>query len=355
MVRALTTAEARVIAAMLSASTAGERERLRQLDVPRSTYHAARRRAYAEGWLRDRYIPDPSRFGWSAVRFCLARPFADSAEQLIDTWSAEPSSVVVWGSAQVVFGAFFHTDQSAAQTVEAAWAKQLRTAWALSLIIDPSTESVPVYFDFEGCWAHLCRAAGSLRYPQGLGGRGPVRRDGDAVIAQGPDLRRSWAAAELLQRPFHVDPTGRAPHRVGPFGLPWSQQRLLSGGLVTHAVLLDPSRIPPFEGRTAGQVIWITGRFRRGETPEGLFARLTRDCRVFPFVFAAQDGTALLGTLGQGAPDGAPSDARSEEPRRPVLATLMESLEGIELLQESVSAMRYAVDHRYDRLLPRRS
>jgi len=70
-VRGLTDAEARVIAVLLAARPDRERERLRLVTVPRSTYHAIRRRAYDEGWLRDRYVPHPVAFGRPFVTFLL--------------------------------------------------------------------------------------------------------------------------------------------------------------------------------------------------------------------------------------------------------------------------------------------
>src|ERR1700686_937500 len=111
--RSLTEAEARVIAHMLASSPGQERERLRQLQLPRSTFHAVRRRAYAEGWLHDRYVPDPARFGFPRVTFVVARPFADREDELAQSWDRSPGNVLTWASAQVTFGVFFHESESA--------------------------------------------------------------------------------------------------------------------------------------------------------------------------------------------------------------------------------------------------
>src|SRR5579859_4874551 len=106
--RALTEAEGRVIAVLLGERATNERDRLKQLAVPRSTYHAARRRAYAEGWLRDRYVPEPGRFGFPVVTVAVLRPFADRAAELSERWSTHPTNVLTWLSPQVAVGVFFH-------------------------------------------------------------------------------------------------------------------------------------------------------------------------------------------------------------------------------------------------------
>ncbi len=352
--RTLTEAEARVIAAMLASSTQGERDRLRRLRVPRSTYHAARRRAYAEGWLRDRYVPTPTPFGWQRIRFALARPYADRFGELLDAWSQDPGCVVLWGSSQAVVGVFFHRDVRSAVASERESVSRGQTAWGVTVIADPRVESIPVYFDFEGAWGHLSGAAGTLSYPHGLGAWIEENPDADHTELAPADPRKAWAAAELLHRPFTSRDGGGAPHLVGPLGLAWSQQRLLATGWVTHRVLLDPARVPPFAGRTPDQVVWITGRVRPGTAPERLFDRLTRECRVFPFLYVVGDGLVLLGALGQ-APGTTPEPSHDPgEAPRGVMSALKDSLESIELVQEGVGQMEYRVDHRYDRLMSRR-
>ncbi|MCI4331244.1 MAG: hypothetical protein L3K19_05290 [Thermoplasmata archaeon] len=304
--------------------------------------------------MQDRYIPNPTRFHWGRVRFVLARPYADQSSELLDSWSREEGAVVVWGSAQVALGVFFHTDLDAAEEAEQRLKSHGHAAWSTTWCADPGGESIPVYFDFEGSWAHLSGAAGSLGYPHGLGGPHPADgeiRDRSATTA---DPRRAWAAAELLHRPFVPEGGIRSPHLVGPFGLPWSQQRLLASGWVTHRVLLYPAKVPPFSGRTTDQVLWIVGRLRGQATADQLFARLTRDCRVYPFLFVDQGGVLLMGALGKGGASASSSESAGTEPRRPVMPTLKESLEGIEIIQEASAQMQTVVDHRYDRLLERR-
>lgn len=347
--RSLTDAEARVISVLLAASPGQERDRLRQLELPRSTYHAARRRAYEEGWLRDRYVPDPGRFGFERVTFVLARPFADRAAELVEKWDRAPGNVVTWGSAQLALGVFYHpTDQASAKllrTVAAPYA-----SWSFSVAARSEAPSIPVYFDFEGLWVHLGGFSGALEYPHGLGGTPLVQPENGN---RPPVPRRDWAAQELVRRPFVALEQGRPSHLVGPFGLPWSQQKLVRTGAVRHRVLLDPAATPPYHGRSVEQVTFITGELIGDARPETLFSTLTRECRVFPFLYVADEGRVLIGALGRGAAT-APPEGGPVEPRRPVMPTLSAALRGIELVQDLVGRVRVVTDHRYDRLFPPR-
>lgn len=317
--------------------------------MPRSTYHAARRRAYEERWLEDRYVPDPARFGLPIVTFAVARPYLDHLDELVSAWSAPPSNVVTWTSPQVALGVFFHADRTRATEEMARLLPTGWSRWSHQLSVDVRGPSVPVYFDYEGLWGHLAEIAGTTTYPNGLGG---AEVADDAPPALSPHQR--WAAGELIHRPFVAEGEGRAGHLVGPLGLPFSQLRVLRLGWVVHRVLLDPGRVPPFRGRSADQVTLILGELRDGHRPETLFQVLTRECRVFPFLYVTDGRRLLMGALGRN-PATPPPPSTTAEPRRAVLATLQESLQGIEIIAESAAAFRTAVDHRYDRLFPRTS
>ena len=346
--RSLTDAEAKVISVLLAAAPGQERDRLRHLELPRSTYHAARRRAYEEGRLRDSYIPDPGRFGFGRVTFVLARPFADRAGELVEKWDRSPGNVVTWGSAQLALGVFYHPNEGAAAKLLRSVAPPL-VSWSFSLAAQADAATIPVYFDFEGLWVHLGGFAGALEYPHGLGGTPLLTPNGGSGGPAAP--RREWAAQELVRRPFAAQEQGRAGHLVGPFGLPWSQQKLIRTGAVRHRVLLDPSRTPPYHGRSVEQVTFVTGELNEGARPEALFATLTRECRVFPFLFVAHENRLLIGALGRGTASPGAS-APPPEPRRPVMPTLSDALKGIELVQDLVTRVRMVTDHRYDRLFP---
>ncbi len=341
--RALTDAEARVIAVLLAAHPDRERDRLHQVGVPRSTYHSVRRRAYEEGWLRDRYVPHPVPIGRPFVTTMVARPYADRLEEFVTTVSADPGNVLVWTGTQVAVAVFFHAAPGDGKRILERVAARRLSAAPTSVTVPADGPTMPVYFDFEGLWSHLAGFEGTLAYPHGLGG---ALED---VPPTGPTItsHQRWAVSELLKRPFAATEQGRGGHLVGPFGLPFSQRRLLARGWVTHRTLLDPARLPPFQGRSADQIVLISGTPRAQARPELLFAALTRESRVYPFLFAVGSDRWLLGALG----------GRSAEPvatppaRKPVLPTIREHLEGIEIVQETASGFSAPVDHRYDRLL----
>jgi hypothetical protein len=344
-VRALTDSEARVIAVLLAARPDRERERLRQIDIPRSTYHAVRRRAYSEGWLRDRYIPHPVPLGRPFVTFLIARPYADRFGEFSKTVSADDGVVFLWSGAQLAIAVFCHRREGEGAKLAARIERDRTAAPPLVLTVSADAPTVPVYFDFEGLWCHLAGLEGTLAYPHGLGGHLGSGNTDDDSAPEPLTSHQQWAIGELLRRPFSAAEQGRGGHLVGPFGLPFSQRRLLAKGWITHRTLLDPARLPPYQGRAADQVVLISGTPKPGARPELLFSTLTHDCRVFPFLFVVGTDRWLLGALGGGGP---PTVADPE--RAAVLPTLRDALEGIEILQEPASGFTAPVDHRYERL-----
>jgi hypothetical protein len=342
----LTDSEARVIAVLLAARPDRERERLRQVQVPRSTYHAVRRRAYEESWLRDRYIPHPVPLGVPFATFLLARPFADRFEQFTQAAMSDPGNVVLCTGGQVALAIFFRAQPGEGERWAARMKDQKLGAPPTVLTVRADEPTVPVYFDYEGLWCHVAGIAGTQAYPHGLGGALPTdAREGDPAALTS---HRAWAIGELLRRPFAAPAAEKGPHLVGPFGLPFAQRRMLARGWVDHRTLLDPAVLPAYRGKSPDQVVLITGVPRKGARPDELFVNLTRECRVFPFLFVV--GSDLLGALGASVPT--PPDPSS--PRRPVLATLRQYLEGIEIAQEPAAQFTTRVDHRYDRLIPPR-
>lgn len=345
--RTLTDAEARVVGALLGSTLLTERARLHRAGVPRSTYHAARRRAYAEGWLRDRYVPNPVEFGLTHATFVLSRPFAERLGGYLQEQARDGSVVFLASSAQLAFAIAFHRSPADASRTAAAVTEQGFAGAAFSIIADLRGPSVPVYFDYEGLFAHLGEVEGAEGYPQGLGGAPSTRELSPEEYAA---RRSSWGATELSHRPFPNSDGERPAHRVGPVGLPWGQRRLLNQGWFSHRVLLDPTQLPAFRGRSAPMQVFVTGTLQSGARPEELFASLTQRARVFPFLFAVGSGRVLIGALGQGAPT---ESAPLMGSRPSVMGVVRERLEGIEILQEPVQQLRTQVDHRYDRLFSR--
>jgi hypothetical protein len=345
-VRTLTDAEAKVIAVLLGAATAPERERLRISGLPRSTYHAARRRAYLEHWLRDRYVPEPERFGLPWATFVVARPFADRSQELAREWSSQAGNVVLLSGPNAAVGAFLHPSQEAAQAFSGSGAWRGSVSSANVMLVDLRGPSVPVYFDFEGLWAHLSGIEGTVAYPRGLGGSGGSPDE----PAPRPTDHQMWAAGELVKRPFASVDGAPEGQLVGPLGLPFSQRRLVAQGWVNHRVFLDPSMLSSYRGNQADQYVFISGQWKPEARPEALFQLLVRECRVFPFLYVVGHGRTLLGAMGStGAPPATPDGTPR---RRPVMPTLQSAISGIELVQEPARSLAVQVDHRYERLFP---
>ncbi|HTP55346.1 MAG TPA: hypothetical protein VML53_01595 [Thermoplasmata archaeon] len=346
--RTLTESEARVISVLLASRPDRERERLRVVDVPRSTYHAVRRRAYEEGWLRDRYVPHPVPLGRPFVSFVVLRPYADKQEEMVRAVAEDPGTAVLWTGGQIALAVMFHPKGADARRSIDGLVRRRLTPEPTTVTVRADGPTVPVYFDFEGLWCNLVGLPGTLAYPHGLGGGMASVEDDNDGAATAPTSHQWWAIGELLRRPFSAADQGRGAHLVGPLGLPFSQRRLLERGWVVHRSILDPSQLPTYHGKAADQVVLLWGSPRTGARPEELFATLSRDSRVFPFLFVVGADRWLLGAMGGSVPP--PDEIRST--RRPVLPTLREFLEGIEIVQEMASGFRAPVDHRYDRLLP---
>ena len=145
--RELTEAEVLVLRALIAAGQENERERLRQTQLPRSTYHAVRKRAYEEGWLRDRYLPDPLLFGFTHITFGLARPYADRADELARLWSSEPGCVLLWRAPVVTFGVQLYSSGAAATQAQARLGGKDLTTESIQLTPSQSDPGVPVIYD----------------------------------------------------------------------------------------------------------------------------------------------------------------------------------------------------------------
>lgn len=280
------------------------------------------------------------------VTFLIARPFADRVDEFARTVADDPGNVVLWSGAQASISVTFHNRPDAAKRLLGRFESGRLTAAPWTVTVRADLPTIPVYFDFEGLWCHLAELEGTLAYPHGLGG--PLSNDGDEENPAQLTAHQRWAEGELLRRPFVATDQGRGGHLVGPFGLPFSQRKMLVKGWVTHRTLLDPARVPEHRGKIADQVVFIMGSPRPDARPESLFGTLTRECRVFPFLFVVGDDRWLVSALGGSGP----VPAGPQGPRRPVLPTLRAYLEGIEILQEAASGFTAQVDHRYDRLLP---
>ncbi len=197
------------------------------------------------------------------------RPFADRVEDLSTRLTADRASVVAWVGAQSALCVYFHANRPTAEKALATLTQSGVASSVTAVTAQVDRSEVPVYFDYEGLWSHLSGLNGPATYPNGLGGRA-MPTEGDPPTASPHQV---WAAKELVGRPFDAQARGRGGHLIGPFGLPFSQQKLLRSGWVTYRVVLEPSVLPPYQGRSADQVALISGRLRSGAPAGGPLRR----------------------------------------------------------------------------------
>lgn len=342
--RALTDAEARLIRALLAAPGDSEREYLEETKLPRSTYHAVRRRVYDEGWLRIRFAPHPACFELPFVTIAVAHPFADSSVPLMERWSRPESNVVMWGGTGLVFAVYLHHTREEARRLSSGLVDDAMRPRSFFLSTGTDADSLPVYFDFEGVWSHLAGIPGSSRYPRPLS---PPFPPGSHVPTGPPSPGLLRSARNLILRPIVADHEGRAGHFLGLLGLTRPEHRLLADGWIFRRVLPDFGVLPPYQDRRADQIVLIRGEMLEGQGSGDLLKALTERCRVYPFLLARDETSVVVGTVGQSGPT--PVAGGSDRPS--VLATLQEFLHRIEVDSEWVAGLTPVVDHRYDRVL----
>lgn len=334
--RSLTPAEAVVIRSLLADEPVPHRERIRRAELPPRTYEVARQRILLAGWVLERYVPDPVRFGLPFARFTLAHPYAEQFRAVSQRWREGPGTAFVWEGPDLLFRVQFEpgpttSPRSPSPSTEPGCSR------SYSLSIDLRRPTLPAYFDFEGAWSRLMDTAGTYRYPRPLLGS----EDG-ATGLSAPD--RTVAAA-LVTRPFL--PAGERGAGEGTSGVftRRRQRRLLGDGVVEHRMFLDVTQVPAYQQRRASNVVLVHGELLEGRRPEGLFRALVSECQVTPFLYATDGRDVLLAAL---AP--APGAARAGL-RGGVLATVRASLRAIEVVRTPVETLSTPVNHRYDRLV----
>lgn len=324
--RELTEAEYRVIAAILSHPTTPDLQRMRDAQLPSSTFNVARRRIFEGGGLRDILVPNPGPCGFAAVEFVVARPSTSTRPELLRGWAGSPDCVVLWAGMHALFGVFFREDPPPAP-VPGTREEGFR------LTVRREEGSVPVYFDFAGLWARFGGERVPASYPAALETGGDVA-----------DRRSLGGLSRLLE--------AGGPGADVPGGwtsvarMPRAERGLLDDRILLARTVLRPARMPPMEGRRLGEYVFVHGRFRPGGGTPKLLERLTGECRSFPFLLAEADGRVLLGAIGQ-LSSTRPGRVPVPAAERPVLAVLREQLDPFEVLVEPVEAVEEFVAHRY--------
>lgn len=341
--RALTASEIIVIGDLLAQPSDPAALAPRYRGLPRRTYQVAKKRVYQLGMVFDRFIPSPPSVGIKGVTLAIGYPYAEHFESVLKTWREASECMILWCTRESIFGVFFNRQELRIGDHDldanpSHYFRQLTTLQA-----EPNSEGIPVFFDYEGEWAQACGSAPAAYprplLPKGMEGRGgallhsdkPTRTIEDAAIA---DIYRSY----LEVRPGSVGAfRTRAPHRSA-----------LARRLLTHRVFLDPTALPPFNGWSPENVMFIRARLLNKMSPSALLEELVRSARITPFLYATDGPSIMMGGLGP-RPIGVETD-NGGRIRPPVLETLRHHLASIEVHRQSISEINVLRNHEYARL-----
>jgi hypothetical protein len=339
--------EARVLQALLAAGDESERERLRRLDLPRSTFHVARRKIYGQRWVRDLYVPDPRTLGFPYATIALAQPHLEGWSRLGEAWSQIGAAPLVWASPMATLALSFHPDAESAKAAATRLERsEARNAFVVSTVADPST--FPVYFDFEAGWGKYADLPGIFGYPRALGAvERPFRSAGSPASVSEREAMRG-----LIGEAATANSEGRPHPNSSPLLFPRSVQRMLRDERIQHRVIPDFAKLPALRSGSIGQVVFFHGELENGRIAPELLSALTAECGVYPFFFVHDRRRVLFAALAR-IPGAAPATntAAPIRPTRPVLTVLAEHLHHIAFVREWLDQLHAPVDHDYARLL----
>ena len=339
--------EARVLQALLAAGPESERERLRRLGLPRSTFHVARRKIYGQRWARDLYVPDPRALGFPYATVALGQPHVENWTKLGESWAGLGVAPLVWTSPTVTFAVAFHPDAESAKAAALRLEKSdARDINVVSTITDPL--AFPVYFDYEGGWSKFAELPGLFGYPRPLAAtERPYRSAGSPASGHERESMRS-----LLLEASTANAEGRPHPNSSPLLFPRAVQRMLRDDRVQHRVVPDFSRLPALRAGAIAQVVFFAGELAPGRTAPELMSALISDCQTYPFFFAHDRRKVIFLHLARTPAGGAapPADPAAR-PTRPVLTVLQEHLRRIGFVREWLEQLQRPVDHEYERLL----
>ena len=330
--RSLTESEARVIRALMVDPLAPERQLLKVAGVPRTTFQTIRFRAFASGWLEERFVPDPGLFGLEGVRLVLAQPYAERWTEAVQSMRSLDSLVVLWSSPETLFGVLFEGETS--QGWSGVVSKGVfRSSWS---VLSPSQSGgVIAYFDFEGAWSKWTLGMDPLAYPRGL----PNPKSASPLRSK-PERN---SVRELLARERVGGPVLSRPSVFRTSGLSRHGRKLLSSGWFLPLILPNLAEIPSIRGYGPSRVVFVTASLLPGKDPRQLFADLAQQAGMAPFVFAFDVERVIFAALS-------PTPSRVARAPGSVLQLLERHVTKVEVIREPVDSLFPMVDHRYDRL-----
>jgi hypothetical protein len=330
---------------MIAHGEATERERLALSSLSRTTYHESRRRAYGNRWIQDRYVPDPKALGFPVVAIGLSRPLADRTEEYLRNFSYGPGTVVLWSMAGCALGVFLLRNAKESEQLARAWSDKRWVRDSDLVVSEPTLESVPVYFDCEGLWAHLLQKEGTARYPRGLG---RPACEGSLQGGKGPPT--DGMARMLGELTGPIDTPGPVYlHRT--MGLPRSQRSMVEKGFIARRVFMGPLSLPSFEGRDTSRLLFVTGTTSPGFIPSSALPALVQQANAYPHLVVGGGGKMLIGFMGQGTQSPQANNSPPSSFSTRLLPALKMFLSDINIFQGDATTLFPMIDHRYDRLV----
>jgi hypothetical protein len=307
--------------------------------IPRRTRQAIRQRLLSREVIKERYVPDPSLLGRPLVCFAMAQPYADRTASAIEAWRSETSAVNVWAFSTTLFGVFFLPGREECAALESQLGNPEHHQSFSCLVCDSREASVPVYFDSEGAWATITGLPGTVGYPHSL----PCSNKGPDESGTLTALKESHAVQALLNY-RSADPS-RSPSGgwIGRLAIGDGARRTLREGRIEFRTILDPVECLRWASRFPQSIALIRGTQLKTATTVALFRALVGESGVFPFLFASDGSTVLLGSLagGQGG-------ARKQGRGTSTVQLLGRYLKQIEVRREPIDSLVEVVDHRYN-------
>ena len=335
--RWLTSSEARVICDMLADSAVPERRLIREAGIPRSTYHSIKHRALANGWVRERYVPNLSLLMVTRLRFFLAQPYSERWRDAVRALRENSSTVLLWAWPETLFAVIGERSARVGRDDTAAH-ELYRQAWSVT---EPSGfDGILAYFDHEGSWSTWAEGTKPRSYPRTVPDFRKLSRGRLRTLS-----KADWAVIRLLvAHPFDSKHGREGTNLYNRWLLSRRQRNLIASGCVSRMVLPSLSEMPPYDRWHPQRVVFVTGLIRVGTDPRMFFTDLSQRMRVYPFLFSHDGSRVLFAGLS-------PAIGTAPQVDRSTVDLVKHYLEKVAVVREPLDTLFPLIDHRYDRLV----
>jgi hypothetical protein len=344
--RALTEAEALVVAAALGRDGTGLSPSVALDRLPRRTRQTVFQRIYSREWVVDRIIPHPGLFDRAWVTIAVVQPYAERVAACLRGWRAEPGLAHLWASEETILGVFFSSGSAEKNRLEQVCRELGSGRAGFVLSIDTRERVIPVYFDFEAAWSRIVRIAGTVRYPRSLP---RTVLDYGSTASPALSVRDRERLVEVLGRSSMVRQFGPFQAVSDALSTSLTVRRLIGKGWAEPRSFLDPLTITGAVSGLPERVAFTHGLLLSGATPQSLFRELVERARISPFLFATDGIQAFFAVLSKSG--GIGSGGHGENDRTQVSEVLRNHLQNIAAIREPLADLHAIVNHRYERIV----